>query len=118
MSTEPATARSDESGPAGNALSDEADPAREPELSELRGRIDDIDRSLARLLARRTELAVEVGRRKRAAGVPLLDPAREAAVVRRAADRARSVSLDEEAVRQIYWCLIRLSRSAQRNDRR
>ncbi len=85
-------------------------------LDDLRRRIDEVDCTLARLLAERTELAVEVGRRKRRDGAPLLDPEREAAVVRKAAARARQRSLDDEAVRSIYWRIIELSRSAQRDD--
>lgn len=90
--------------------------AAEAGIDDLRSRIDDVDRELARLMAERTALAVELGRRKRRAGLPLQDPAREAEVVRRAAGRARSNALDEEVVRRIYWSLIDLSTRAQRED--
>lgn len=89
----------------------------ESDVGDLRARIDDIDQQLARLIAARTELARSLGRSKQRAGAPLQDPAREAEVVRQAAIRARREALDEEVVRQIYWCLIDLSRKVQREDR-
>ena len=46
-------------------------------------------------------------------GLPTLDPAREAAVVRRAGELARDAGLDGDDVRYIFWHLIGLSRRAQ-----
>jgi chorismate mutase len=43
----------------------------------------------------------------------VLDPAREAAVVRRAGTVARDAGLEDEDVRYIFWHLIGLSRRAQ-----
>jgi chorismate mutase/prephenate dehydratase len=50
-------------------------------LESLRQRIDDIDRQLVGLINQRAELVVEVGNHKRAAGVPIYAPHREAAVL-------------------------------------
>lgn len=83
------------------------------ELDRLRGEIEALDRSLVELIARRVQLAREVGAAKRAAHRPTLDPTREAAVVRRAGETAREVGLVEEDVRDIFWHLIGLSRRAQ-----
>ncbi|MBX6366066.1 MAG: chorismate mutase, partial [Gemmatimonadetes bacterium] len=58
-----------------------------------------------------------IGAANRAAGLPTLDPAREAAVVRRAGALAREHGLEAEAVRGIFWHLIGLSRRAQAEDR-
>jgi chorismate mutase len=82
-------------------------------LEELRREIEQIDRDLVQLIARRIELARDAGRRKRAAGQPTLDPAREAEVVRRAGQFAREANVPEEEVREIFWHLIGLSRRAQ-----
>src|SRR5690606_27321592 len=60
-------------------------------LEGLRAGIARIDESLVALLAERVALAREVGAVKRAAGLPRLDPAREAAVVRRGTELARGV---------------------------
>jgi chorismate mutase len=83
------------------------------ELAALREEIEDIDRTIVALIARRVKAARQVGRAKRNSNLPILDPAREAAVVRRAVELARSYQLDEEDVREIYWHIIGLSRRAQ-----
>lgn len=84
-----------------------------PELANLRDEIEAIDRALVELIARRVTAARDVGRAKRDRGLPILDPAREAAVVRRAVELARGHELDEEDVREIFWHIIGLSRRAQ-----
>jgi chorismate mutase len=82
-------------------------------LSTLRDDIAQIDRELVGLIAERVRLAREVGRHKRAIAQPLLDPAREAAVVRHAAELAAGHDLPDEPVRAIFWQLIGLCRTAQ-----
>ncbi|HEU0078936.1 MAG TPA: chorismate mutase, partial [Longimicrobiaceae bacterium] len=63
------------------------------DLQRLRGEIERIDREIVSLVAERVRLAREVGKAKRAADLPTLDPAREAAVVRRAGALAREAGL-------------------------
>ena len=88
-----------------------------PELSRLREEIEKIDSSLIELIADRVRLAREVGTEKRAAGLPTLDPKREAAVVRKAVVVAREAGLEsDDEIRQIFWLLIGLSRRAQARD--
>jgi chorismate mutase len=72
-----------------------------------------VDREIVELLAERVQLALQVGRAKREAGLPLLDPAREAAVVRRAGGLARDAGVSDEDVREIFWHVIAMSRRAQ-----
>jgi chorismate mutase len=83
------------------------------ELPELRREIEELDRRLVDLIAARCHLARAAGERKRAARLPVADPAQEALVVRRAAVRAREADVDEEAVRHLFWCVIGLSRKVQ-----
>lgn len=83
------------------------------ELNELRVEIERIDRTMIDLIAERVRLARRVGEAKHRAGLPTLDPAREAAVVRRAGALAREAGLDDEDVRYIFWHLIGLSRRMQ-----
>jgi chorismate mutase len=45
--------------------------------------------------------------------MPVLDPGREAQVVRGAVERARELGLDEEMTRDIFWRIIAAARSAQ-----
>jgi chorismate mutase/prephenate dehydrogenase len=84
-----------------------------PPLNRLREEIEEIDRAIITLIARRVAAARDVGRAKRDSGLPILDPAREAAVVRRAVELARDHELDEEDMREIFWHIIGLSRRAQ-----
>jgi chorismate mutase len=84
-----------------------------PELASLRLEIEEVDQRILGLIALRCRLAEAAGERKRAAGLTTLDPAQEAVVIRRAAVRARHENLDEEGIRQLFWCLIGLSRAMQ-----
>jgi chorismate mutase len=86
------------------------------DLLRLRDEIERIDRELVGLIAQRVQLAREIGAAKRVAGLPTLDPAREAHVIRRAVGLAREAGLGEEDVREIFWHLVGLSRRAQLDD--
>ncbi|HEX6747789.1 MAG TPA: chorismate mutase [Longimicrobium sp.] len=96
-------------------MAQDAPPAAE-RLGELRVQIEQIDRSIIGLIAERVRLAREVGIAKHELGLPTLDPAREAAVVRRAGELAREAGLGDEDVRYIFWHLIGLSRRAQMEE--
>lgn len=82
-------------------------------LAELRAAIERIDRQLLALVSRRVAVAHEVAIAKREAGLPILDPQREAVVVRRAATFARAEGIEEEDVRDLIWSLIGLTRRAE-----
>jgi chorismate mutase/prephenate dehydratase len=87
------------------------------DLARLRAEIERLDSELVQLIARRVRLARDVGEAKRQAGMPTLDPTREATVVRRAVTLARDAGLEpDEEIRQIYWLLIALCRRAQTSD--
>ena len=70
------------------------------------------DRLIA-LIGERRDLAIEIGKLKHELGLPVLDPAREARVVRHAARRARELGVDAEMVRDILWRIIASAREAQ-----
>jgi chorismate mutase len=89
------------------------EPRPEGTLERLRVQIEQLDEALLDMIAQRVRLARQVGQLKRAAGLPTLDPAREASVVRRAAARAREAGLIPEDVRELYWHVIGLCRRAQ-----
>ena len=82
-------------------------------LAEHREEIRRIDAELVRLLASRVTVGVEIGGAKREAGLPTVDPAREAEVIRRAGELAREAGIPDEPVRAIFWQIIGLSRRAQ-----
>lgn len=93
-----------------------AAPEPESELDRLRAEIEKLDRDLVSLIGDRVRLARRVGGAKRALGMPVLDPAREAAIVRRAGSLARESGLDDEDIRYIFWHLIGLCRRAQTEE--
>ncbi len=86
-------------------------------LNLIREGIETIDAQLVTLLGERLRLARAAGAAKRAAGLPTLDPAREAAVVRRAAAAARKAGLPVEQVRDVFWHIVGLCRGAQTEQR-
>lgn len=85
----------------------------ESALRDLRSELEALDGELIRLVGRRRELVLEVGRVKRGLGRPVLDPPREAKVVRRAAQRARDAGVDPELIRDVIWRIIASAREVQ-----
>jgi chorismate mutase-like protein len=82
-------------------------------LEKLRNRILEVDEALVDLVGERRALVEEIGRIKADLGLPVLDPAREASVVRRAAAMARAKGLDEELVRDVIWRIMASARADQ-----
>jgi len=82
-------------------------------LKELRARILEVDEALVELVGERKALVLEIGRIKGELGLPVLDPAREAAVVRRAAELAREKNVDEELTRDVIWRIMASARGDQ-----
>lgn len=98
------------------------DPSRGPdpntgdataELARCREEIERIDSEIIDLLARRLSLGQRTAVLKRAAGLPILDPVREAAVIRRVAGVARDAGLAPEPIREVFWQIVGMSRRAQ-----
>ncbi len=85
----------------------------QPKLEDLRSRIEAIDRQLVELIGKRREVALQIGRAKQTLGLPVLDPQQEAKVVRRAAEMARDLGVDEELTRDVIWRIIAAARDAQ-----
>lgn len=86
------------------------------QLQELRQDIDGVDDQILTALVRRLLLARAIGEIKQRTGQPVLDPAREASVVTRAAVKARDAGLPEQEMRALYWQLMALARRAQLRD--
>ena len=88
-------------------------PGDENTLESLRKRILEVDELLVELVEERRRLVLDIGEMKGRLGLPVLDPSREAAVVRRAAEIARERGVDEEMVRDIIWRIMASAREAQ-----
>lgn len=86
---------------------------RKERLEVLRTRILEVDQALVEMVGDRRALVLEIGRVKAELGLPVLDPSREAAVVRRAAELAREKGVDEELIRDVVWRIIASAREEQ-----
>jgi len=82
-------------------------------LDRLRTRLVEIDRELVRLVGERLESVLAIGAYKAERGLPVLDPAQEAKVIRRAAEMAREEGVEEELVRDLIWRIMAAARDAQ-----
>ncbi len=91
----------------------DSDAPPQERLEELRKRIIAADDEIIRLIGERRDLVLEIGHIKEALGLPILDPAREARVVRRVAERSRALGVDEELTRDVIWRIISSARQAQ-----
>ena len=83
------------------------------ELDRLRQNIDSVDEVLVKLLNQRAKWALEVGRVKKAAGMPIYQPDREAKVVAHVVDTNRG-PLAADAIRRLFERVIDESRRLER----
>jgi len=82
-------------------------------ISDWRQRMDEIDKKLVELLNERSQCALEIGRLKQAAGMPIYQPARENEVLSNAAHNNRG-PLTNAAIRRLFERIIDEARSAER----
>ncbi|HWY09559.1 MAG TPA: chorismate mutase [Candidatus Acidoferrales bacterium] len=82
-------------------------------ISDWRQRMDEIDKKIVELLNERSKCALEVGRLKQAAGMPIYQPARENEVLSNAARNNRG-PLTNAAIRRLFERIIDEARSAER----
>jgi chorismate mutase-like protein len=85
------------------------------DISDWRDKIDDVDRRLVALLNERATAAVEVGRLKRAARLPIYEPEREKQVVANVQQSSKG-PLAPRDLAQIYERIIDVMRSIQKNE--
>ena len=83
------------------------------QLDDLRKRIDLLDESLVRLLNARAACALEIGRVKRAMGVPIYQPEREAEVLKNV-QAANTGPLEEAAIKRLFERIIDEARRLER----
>jgi chorismate mutase len=83
-------------------------------LNEWRQRIDEIDKKLVQLLNERSECALEIGRLKVEAKLPLYQPEREKEVLQNA-ESNNPGPLSDAAIRRLFERIIDEARSAERS---
>ncbi|MDE2998254.1 MAG: chorismate mutase [Gemmatimonadota bacterium] len=79
------------------------------DLEDWRKEIDVLDMKLLKLLNRRAQCAIEIGRIKQAIEQPIFVPEREAAILKRMLELNNGPT-DDEAVRRIFQQIIDESR--------
>jgi chorismate mutase len=82
-------------------------------LGDLRRRIDELDRQLVKLLNERSRCALEIGKLKHEANLPLYQPDREKEVVENAQHNNQG-PLSDAAIRRLFERIIDEARSAER----
>jgi chorismate mutase len=82
-------------------------------LQDWRRRIDDIDRKLVELLNERSRCALEIGKLKQVANLPLYQPDREKEVLQNA-EQSNPGPLTDAAIRRLFERIIDEARSAER----
>ena len=83
-------------------------------LSDLRRRIDEIDRKLVELLNERSRCALKIGKLKQEAHIPLYQPDRENEVLANAEANNKG-PLTDAAIRRLFERIIDENRSAERS---
>src|SRR5262245_50101575 len=72
------------------------------ELDDLRHKLDDIDRELVELIARRLDTVTAVGAAKADTGAPVRDIQRERAVLEKVERAARERGISDDLVRRVF----------------
>jgi len=86
-------------------------------LDELREEIEDIDREIVELIARRTYVADSVARVKAENDLPTTDEGQEERVMERAGRNAEQFDVDSNLVKAVFRLLIELNKVEQRESR-
>jgi len=82
-------------------------------IHRLRTNIDQIDRQIVRLLSRRQDLAMEIGRTKAEQGLPIYIPDRESELLAIIEEEAARAGLDPGHVRALFQLVLAESRRLQ-----
>ena len=84
------------------------------DLQELRNEIDNIDGELIELFRKRMDLSKKVAEYKKQHDLPVYDPVREEEILDKLSVKAGKEQ--EEAVKELYALIFKLSRAVQEND--
>ena len=95
----------------------ENESREEVTLEILRERINGVDRELMGLISQRIQIALEIGKLKNKAGIPVRDEAREEEVIKQWESFASELGIDPALIRPIVEALIQASRLSQENQK-
>nr|WP_267625360.1 chorismate mutase [Halobium salinum] len=95
----------------------EESPVDSMSLDELRAEIEEIDRDIVELIARRTYVADTVATVKAERDLPTTDEGQEERVMERAGENAERFEVDANLVKAIFRLLIELNKVEQRENR-
>ena len=89
-------------------MSDERDQALDapPELTRLRGSIDNLDAAVIHIMAERFKITQRVGELKAELGLPASDPGREAVQIARLRELAAESHLDPEFAEKLLRVIV------------
>ncbi|MFB6082441.1 MAG: chorismate mutase [Halanaeroarchaeum sp.] len=96
---------------------DDTDPTEDRSLDTLREEIEEIDRGIVELIARRTYVAEAIADVKAEQGLATTDEEQEQAVMDRAGENAERFDVDSNLVKAIFRLLIELNKIEQRESR-
>jgi len=82
-------------------------------LEDLRGKIDEVDAKIVRLIADRIRIAEEIGGEKRKQGKQIEDAAREQIVLENVREIAQKEDITQEDIESIYRQIMTVSKSTQ-----
>jgi chorismate mutase len=85
------------------------------DIADWRKQIDEIDQKLVQLLSQRAQAAHEIGKLKKAAAMPIYEPAREHSVFENVKKLNRGPLSDRDLLR-IYERIIDIMRQIQREE--
>jgi len=81
-------------------------------ILELRKKIDEFDVEIIKLLKKRMQVSIEVGKLKEKLHIPVEDKKRESEIIRRLIDQAGE-NLTEEQLIKIFTAVFKLSKQIQ-----
>ncbi|MBN2518305.1 MAG: chorismate mutase [Candidatus Altiarchaeota archaeon] len=77
------------------------------EVRRIRKEVDVLDSELIGLLAKRRDLAIQMGKIKRRKHLPIVDGKRNEEVLERVIGEAKKYGLDEKKVEEFWKCIIK-----------
>ncbi len=87
------------------------------ELESLRKKIDAIDKDLLNSLAKRSKVAQQIGKLKKAQGMPLLDEKRWQQLLDKTLNLAETMDLSKDFIKQIYHLIHQNSLELERKSK-